>query len=88
MRIDGVVTSDKQRVAEEMGSYFANITDGLGANDVNQATSSTDFGEHRSVKVITEMFDPSHIGFYKLGLLGMDEVVAMLKDVNPRKATG
>ena len=84
-RIDSVVTSDKQRVAEEMGSYFSNITDGPGTNDFNQATSSTDFGEHCSIKVIMDMFDPSPIGFRSIGV---DEVVTILKDVNPRKATG
>ena len=40
LRID----DDKQRIAEEMGSYFAN-------SYFNLATSSTHFGEHCSVKV-------------------------------------
>ena len=86
LRINNSITTNQLHIAESMGDYFSSIADNIGsAND----TMDYNYRNHESIQAIVNhkmaVGDDRSFNFEGLRL---SDVVKILKDVDPKKATG
>ena len=76
-------------IAEIFNNFFVNIATDIGFNDdvVSASDAITRHNQHSSVKRIREYY-PDKIKDFDFHVVDTDTVMQMIKNINPRKATG
>ena len=84
LTIQGVTHQDQSLVAQEFTNFFCSIADHIGGTDVCGLTEVLCY-QHQSIPNIAARHAPNTFSFRRLN---RDEVLAALREINPRKATG
>ena len=82
LTIQGVTHQDQSLVAQEFTSFFCSIADHIGGTDVCGLTEALCY-QHQSISNIAARHAPNTFSFRRLN---RDEVLAALREINPRKA--